>query len=491
MKRFIIAMMKHETNTFSPIPTTLDSFGKNGGPCYGEEALQEFAGTRTPIGAYIDLARNESAELKIPVAGEANPGGPVDSEAFKTIADVICDAVQGGCDALFLDLHGAMVTQESDDGEGALLTRIREIAPNLPIAVALDFHTNLSEAMVANSTVMVGYKTYPHVDMYEAGEHAGRILIRSIKGEIKPTMVWGFRPMLTHMLRQSPDEQPMKYVMQIAKNGETEGVALAATVFGGFPLADVPFAALSSVVVFDDKRVEAERLCEQILEAAWERRAEFVYHPEPLAESIAKAKKLKDYPILLIDHGDNCGAGGTQDDMTVVREIIKQELEDVAVGAIWDPHAVEEMIRAGVGSRVMVQLGGKTDSPAINHRGQPIDISGKVQAITDGRFKITGPMYTGVQVNLGRTVVLETDRIQFVVTERRHEPFDLGIFRSVGIDPTQKKYLMLKSRLHYRAGFAPISRHIVECEGLGVASSDYSLFPFRKLKRPIYPLDKI
>lgn len=492
MKRFIIAMMKHETNTFSPIPNPLESFKKGRNTlCTGEAALQEYAGTRTPIGAYIDLAQSRGAEIKIPVAAEASPSGPVSSHAFETVASMICEAIQNGCDALFLDLHGAMVTEKSDDGEGSLLARIREVAPDLPIAVALDFHTNLSEEMVANSTVIVGYKTYPHVDMYETGEHAGGLLLRTVQGEINPSMVWGCRQILTHMLRQGPEEKPMKDVMQIAKDAETEGSVLAASIFGGFPLADVPYVSLSSVIVFDSKKTEAEALCERILDAAWEQRESFVYHPEPLAESIARAKTLGDFPVLLIDHGDNCGAGGTQDDMTVVGEIIKQGLEEVAVGAICDPQAVDEMIRAGVGARVTVPLGGKTDSPAINHRGHPLEITGFVRTINDGEFTITGPVSTGVRVRLGKTVVLDTGTIQFIVTERRHEPTDLGLFRTVGIEPTRKRYVLLKSRLHYRAGFAPIARHIVECAGLGVASSDYSIFPFRKLKRPIYPLDAI
>lgn len=489
MKKFVIAMLKHETNTFSPIPTYLNCFGKGEEPAYGQEALQRFAGTRTPIGAFIDLAQNEGVEFQIPVAGEANPSGPVAVTAFEALANRICEAVQAGCDATFLDLHGAMVTENEDDGEGALLARIRQIAPELPIAVALDSHTNLSDTMVNNSSVIVGYKTYPHVDMYETGEQAGRILIRSLKGEIEPAMVWNSRPMLTHMLQQRPTEYPMNEVMQIAKAAENDSSALAATVFGGFPLADTPFTSLSSVIVFDGSRPKAENLCRNILDSAWERPADFVYRSKSLTESVTRAKTMDQYPILLIDHGDNCGAGGTQDDMTVLEEIIRQELDDVAVGTIWDPQAVEEMIQAGTGSQVTIALGGKTDSPAIGHVGRPIKISGTVRNITDGRFKITGPMYTGVSAHMGKTVVLEIDRVQIVVTENRIEPFDIGLFTSVGIKPKEKKYLMLKSRHHYRAGFGPIAGSIVECAGRGVASSDHNQFPFKKIKRPIYPLD--
>ena len=351
MKKVVIAMLKHETNTFSPIPTDLQSFGKGGDLLLGKEAEAEFSGTRTPIGAFIDTAAKEGFEFTVPVGGEANPAGPVKTDAFEYLAGRICDAVKAGCDAAFLDLHGAMVTEAHDDGEGALLKRIREIAPELPIAVALDSHTNLSPEMVENSSVIVGFKTYPHVDMYETGELAGSILVRALKGEIRPAMVWDRRPMLTHMLRQQPSRYPMSEVMAIAKAAEADGSALAVSVFGGFPLADVPHTSFSSVIVHDRNPGPAEALCKKILDKAWELRAEFVYDQEPLAQSIARAKAMDKYPVMLIDHGDNCGAGGTQDDMTVLQEIMRQGLDDVAVGTICDPEAVEQMIRSGIGER--------------------------------------------------------------------------------------------------------------------------------------------
>ena len=490
--RFVIAMMRHETNTFSPLPTLLSSFGRtggHGGPFYGDEVVEAYAGTNNPIAAYLDLAREVGAEVVTPIAGEAWPGGPVADDAFEAFANTVCDSVVVGCDALFLDLHGAMVTGLYDDPEGRLLKRVRTVAPDLPIAVALDFHANLSAETIENATIITGYRTYPHVDMYEAGRRAGRTLLRSINGEITPVMAWGSLPLLTHMLRQTPARQPMKDVMDMAIAAEAEGKVLNASVFGGFPLADHPHVGVSTVVVGDGDAGAAVQLSEALLAMAWERRADFVYPVEPAEDSIARAKALDGGPVVLVEHGDNCGAGGNQDVMAAVEEVMRQGLEDVAVSPVWDPGAVAEIIDAGVGNRIALDLGGKTDMPAINLEGRPLQVAGRVRAITDGRFTVTGPMMTGMRISLGRTAVLDCGGVEIMVSEERMEPFDLGVFRHAGIEPTRKKYLLIKSRQHFRAAFEPIARHIVEVAGPGVCSSDYGLFPFERLRRPIYPLD--
>ena len=295
--------------------------------------------------------------------------------------------------------------------------------------------------------------------------------------------------MLTHMLRQTPSRQPMKDVMDLAIAAEASGRVLNASIFGGFPLADHPHVGLSTVVVGDGDAGAAAALSDELLELAWERRADFVYPLEPLDVSIARAKTLDSGPVVLVEHGDNCGAGGNQDVMAVVEEVMRQGLQDVAVSPIWDPQSVAQMIDAGVGSEVTLDLGGKTDMPAINLKGQPLEVTGHVRAITDGRFTVTGPMMTGMRIGLGRTAVLDCGDVEIMVSEQRMEPFDLGVYRHAGIEPTQKKYLLVKSRQHFRAAFESIAKHIVEVAGPGVCSSDYDLFTFEKLRRPIYPLD--
>src|SRR5438128_3335243 len=189
--RLLIAMMKHETNTFSPVPTPLARFGNGQGPLYGEAAIRAYRGTGTGLGAYLDLAEREGAEIVVPIAAGAPPSSPVEDAAFTHITDAICEAAaRGGFDGIMLDLHGAMVTESLEDGEGEFLKRLRAIDPRTPIAVSLDMHANLYDAMIANATVVTGYRTYPHIDTFETARLAGEILLRTIRGEVKPVMAW-------------------------------------------------------------------------------------------------------------------------------------------------------------------------------------------------------------------------------------------------------------------------------------------------------------
>jgi microcystin degradation protein MlrC len=487
--RLVIAMMKHETNTFSPVRTDWQRFC-DWGAYTGAEVRHAYEGTRMPIGAYLKLACEIGAEVVTPVAAEAMPSGPVAAEAYERMSSAILDAVRKGCDAAMLDLHGAMVAETTPDGEGTLLERIRAIAPGLPIAVTCDLHANLTEKMVRNATALIGYKTYPHVDMYEAGEQVGRILLRALEGEIRPVMAWARRPLLAQTLRMGTDDEPMRTLIAEARGAERHGL-LAATVFGGFPLADMADAGMSAICVADDDEAAALATAEGLMDAAWERREAFLYRHEPLETAVARARAIEEGPVLLLDHADNVGSGGTQDVMTVLREVLRQDLEDVAVAAIYDPQAVRQMADAGVGATVTLALGGKTDLPSIGKRGEPLEVTGRVRTLSDGEWIVRGPMYTGVRVTMGPTAVLDTGKVAIVVVSRHHEPWDQGVFTSVGIDPRMKRYLLLKSRIHYRAGFAPMARATITCDGEGVTTSDNARLEFRQVRRPIFPLDRL
>ncbi len=490
--RVVIAMMKHETNTFSPVPTPIERFARGQAlPFFGAEAYDAYKGTGACLSAFIDLCEAEGWDIVTPIAANAWPSGVVEDAAFEQMATAICDAVSAGCDAAMLDLHGAMVTESFEDGEGELLRRVRAIAPELPIAVALDMHTNLYEAIIANATVAAGYQTYPHIDNYETGMRAGRPLVAMLKGEATPTMAWGNRPMLPHVMRQGTDDFPNKELQARTREMET-GEALAATLFSGFPHADIHNAGLSAVVVTDNDMALAEKLRDELLDQAWGDRAAFVYRIEPLGESIARAKQAdEDGPVVLLDHYDNAASGGTMDTMTVLGAILEAGLDDVAAFAIHDPGAVQEMIAAGVGAEITVRLGGKIDMPSIDRQGEPQTVTGKVKLISDGQYRNLGPASKGILMDMGPTVVLDTGKVEIVVISRHQEPNDLGCFLSLGIDPRTKKYLMLKSRIHYRAGFAPIAADVIECAGTGVCTSDYSILDFKNVRRPIYPLDLI
>ncbi len=492
MQRFVTAVVKHETNTFSPIPTPLEAFGRYGpeaGPVSGEAAVEAYRGTRTAAGAFIDLAREQGAQLEFPIAANATPSGCPEDSLIDLAAEKIISAVKKGCDALFLDLHGGMVTPGFDDPEGELLSRVRAAVPALPIAVSFDFHTNLSALTMKNATAITGYRTYPHVDQYETGYRAGTTVIRSLKGEIRPQMVWHSLPILSHLNKQTPSRQPMKDIMDRAIKAEASGEVLNASVLGCFPLSDIPFVGMHAIVVCDGDTDAGVALLNELMSMAWERRAEFVFESEPVAQSIARARSLGDGPVLLADHGDVAGSGGSTDVMAVLEEVMRQGLKDVCAGPFWDPATVNKLVEAGSGANVTLHVGGNTDFPAIGMTGQPLLLSGRVKRITDGRFVVTGPMGTGTRQNLGLCAVLDTGTVEMVISEHRHEPFDTGCFTHAGIDPSKKRYILLKSRQHFRAGFGPIIRHVVMVAGPGITTSDYGLYPWKRVRRPIYPLD--
>jgi microcystin degradation protein MlrC len=485
--RLLIAMMKHETNTFSPVPTPLERFR----PLYGEAAIRAYRGTGTGLGAYLDLAAREGAEILLPIAAGAPPSSPVEDAAYAHITETILEVVaRGGFDGIMLDLHGAMVTESLEDGEGQFLKRLRAIDPKTPVAVSLDMHANLYDEIIANATVVTGYRTYPHIDTYETSRLAGEILLRAIRGEVRPVMAWRNEPMLPHVMRQGTDDHPNKELQRRCAAMTAEG-ALAASLFTGFPHADITNAGLSALVVTDSDLKLAEDLRDELLGRAWVEREAFVYQIEPLEQSVARAKAMPpgDGPIVLLDHYDNCASGGTMDATVVLAEILQQGLEDVAAFAIYDPEAVQQAIAAGIGAEVSLSIGGKIKMPAIPAENPRLGVTGRVKTISNGQYKNRGPMARGLQMDMGPAVVLNTGQVEIVLISRHVEPSDLNCLLSLGIDPLQKRYVMLKSRIHWRAGLGPMAKAVVDCAGVGVCTSDYSQLNFKNVRRPIYPLD--
>jgi microcystin degradation protein MlrC len=338
--------------------------------------------------------------------------------------------------------------------------------------------------------VIAGYQTYPHIDVYETGMRAGKAVFALLEGKAAPVMAWGNRPMLPHVMRQASDDAPNRELQARCREMEREG-ALAASLFVGFPHADIPNAGLSALVVTDGDAALARRWCDELLDAAWREREAFVYRIEPLAQSLARAKSFGEGPVILLDHYDNAASGGTMDTMAVLGGILDAKLEGVAAFAVYDPQAVQEMIRAGIGAELTLPLGGKLDMPSIGKTGEPLAVSGRVKLVSDGRFRNRGPMGRGEQMDMGPTAVFDTGRVEIVVISRHQEPNDYACLLSVGIDPEAKRFLMLKSRVHWRAGFKPITKAVVECAGVGVCTSDYGALDFRRVRRPVFPLDAI
>lgn len=487
--KVLIARMNHETNTFSPVPTPLASFGRNG-PSYDGQALADNDGARTAMGAFIDLARARGAQMVTPLSAWASPSGRVDAAAYDEMCSRVLAGVPG-CDAIFLDLHGAMVAENSDDGEGDLLARVRQAAPGVPIAVALDLHGNVTPGMVSNADVIVSFKTYPHIDMYEAGEHAGRLLWKMIDGASRPVMAWRRIPLMTHTLRSATDSGAMHDAVQAACEEEARGL-LGVSVLAGFSLADIPYPCISVVAVAEGEQAVAEAAATRLAGQIWAQRDGFVYRSEPLDASLSRASQMAQgshRPILLLDHGDNCNSGGTCDTTAVLEAALRAGMDGIMAGLLCDPQAVEQMTAAGVGARVTVPLGNKRSLANIGIHSKPFMASGVVSAVSDGEYVISGPTYTGMKVSMGASAVLDIGAAKIVVTSVTHEPWDLGVFESLGLDPRGARYLLLKSRMYCRPVFVPISGGLVECDSPGVTTSDYRIFPYAHLARPLYPLD--
>jgi microcystin degradation protein MlrC len=486
--KIVAARLNHETNTFSPLATKLSAFGPDG-PMFGRAAYDSARDTRTGLGAFIDMAQARGDEIAVAVNATANPSGIVDGAAYERLAGSIVEAVRGGCDAILLDLHGAMVAEVADDGEGELLRRIRAVAADVPLAVALDLHGNITEAMVDAADVLVGFKTYPHVDMYDTGVHAARLLFGWLDGGPRPRVAWAQPPLLSHTLRSATGEGAMQRAVQRARQMEADGL-LAATVFAGFSLADIRDAGVSIVTVGRDQR-EAQQAADRLARQVWAERDGFVYRSEPLADSVARARRLRQpgRPVLLLDHGDNVMSGGTCDTTTLLEECLRQGMSGIGVGPLADAATVAQAFAAGAGSRIRVSLGNKVPQGLPAPQPAPFECDVTVQALGDGRFRISGPIYTGETWAMGRTAVLAHEAFTAVVSERPMEPLDLAVFESVGVDPRAFDWLLLKSRMYCRPTFVPIAAGLVECDSRGVCSSDYALFGFSRLRRPVYPLD--
>lgn len=491
--RIALAGFAHETNTFSLWPTDLEDFEANG--FYRGAELFDLAGTNSVIGGVVDAARSDPDIDLIPIlATSAIPGGLVTARAVNAVHDAIFDALSvERPDAVVLDLHGAMVTERDDDGESGTLRRVREaVGPEIPIVMVLDLHANLSEEMVELASVVTPYKTYPHIDNAERGAQALRVAAQIARGDVRPTPALERLPLMSACSKQFSDVEPTASIMAKAAELETLLGVINAGVTFGFGYADTPITGMAVVVTTNDDQALADRLARELSLFIWDRREAF--RPEALTveEAIHQAMEAPEGPIVLADIGDNPGGGSACDGTSLVWGLLDLGAENAAVAEIADPEVVQLAMDAGVGGRVETMLGGKTD----DLHGYPIPIRATVRSLSDGAFTYEGPMEAGVKNSLGRTAVLACEGrygnvVEVIVTERRVQPYDLAIFRSQGIEPTERKILVVKSAVHFRAAFTPIAKRVIEVNTPGLTSIDFTRFSYERLPRPIWPLDSV
>jgi len=485
--KLLLAMMSHETNTFSTIPTDRRQFEARG-LSYGGEIVETFRGTGTCLGGMIEATERAGATLVPSVAAAASPAGRVTADIYGDVEARILADIEGAghLDGVLLDLHGAMVPEGMDDGEGQLLAAVRErVGPAVPIAVTLDFHANLSAAMVAHATLLHGYKTYPHVDMAERGAEAAGRLLDVIAGRIRPTVAYRKPPLLPPLGNQGTARGPMRRLYDLADAMEREPGVVSVSVFAGFPLADIPDAGLGVYVATHDDPALAERHAEALARVAWEHRSEFIHAALPVKDAVARARAAAGGPIVLADMADNTGGGAAGDGTEILRELLRVGARSAVVACLCDAAAAQACAAAGVGARVTLDIGGKVD----DRHGAPVRVTGTVRTLSDGRFVHTGPMMHGLAGRLGTTAVLDVDDIKVILISYRWQTLDPEMIRLVGFDPLREKILVVKSTIHYRAAFEPLAKEIIEVDAPGLSSSNLQRFAFRRVRRPIFPLD--
>ena len=375
--RLFLAMLSHETNTFSNVPTDRAQFEARH-LHYGGEIVETFRGTGTCLGGMIAAAERLGARLVPSVAAAASPAGRVTRDIYTHVKDrMLADLrAAGPVDGVLLDLHGAMVPEGLDDGEGDVIAAVRAaVGPDVPIAVTLDLHGNLTEAMVRGADLLHGYKTYPHVDMAERGVEAAERLAEAVGKRIRPTAAFRRPPLMPPIGAQRTAVGPMRRLYDMADEMERDPRVLSISIFAGFPYADIPEAGLGIYVVTDGDAALAEALAERLSRAAWAHRHEFVHTGLPVPEAVRRALAAEGQPIVLADMADNTGGGAAGDGTEILRELVRVGARSAVVACLWDPAAVKACVRAGVGARVTLDVGGKVDdrhgAPLTGHRRRP------------------------------------------------------------------------------------------------------------------------
>lgn len=484
--RLVIGGIAHESHSFSPIKATVEKF-KECSLVEGREILQVYQNTGTVIGGF--LGANTDIELFPAIYMEATPSGPVTDETLDYFYGNLTRSLRKAkpFNGLCLALHGAMITESHLDAEGFLLRHLREaIGDKAPIAITLDLHANVSELMVDMANIVVGYKTYPHIDQYDRGRDTCHLIKALIDGKINPVKAFIKLPMMPPSMNMRSEAGPMAALLNQAAEWEKQDGVLNVSLFGGYPYADIPDVGFSVLVTTDNDRELARTIAEDLARKAWKVRNDFIVSLPTVEEGVKEAIDSDLQPVILVDVADNPGSGGFADTPTLLNELLRQKAEEVGFAIICDPESVLDCLQAGVGATVKLHLGGKTD-PSY---GKPIPVEGRVKTICDGRFVNKGPMNYGVEVNMGRTVLFKARGIDIIITERCKSPNDPEIFRMVGIEPKDRKILALKAKIHFEAGYKSFAKKIIPVDSFGVATLDLTKFDYKNIPRPIFPLQR-
>lgn len=483
--RIAVAGILHETNTFAPGFTNIGHFRdqwSNG----SEPFFARYAGTRTSMGGVIAAAANSGIGLVPGLYVAATPSGMVEATSGDALIEALVASIDDTTDGLVLIMHGAMVSEQYPDYEGECLRRLRaRLGADFPIAMTLDLHGNISQDMVQHADLIVGYDTYPHVDMYERAIEAFDLLVRKIRGEIRPVRALAHTGMLVVPQGMMTDEGSMKELMARAFSMELLPDVLNVTVAGGFPYSDVPDAGMSFIVTTNDNADLAERCAAELVQMATDNKSSFDVSYVTPHEAVLMALAQPEGPVILSEGSDNVGGGAPADATHILAELI--DVPKKALIVIRDQESVEAAWRAGVGGTFEGKVGGKSDTL----HGKPVAVQGRVRLLFDGHYRHAGPYMTGEQAEMGKTAVIECGQLTIILTEKRVAPWDVGHVRSVGLWPGDFHIIVAKSALAWQTAFGVFAKHVINVDSPGCCNANLTYFQYNHLLRPVYPLDAV
>jgi len=490
--RIAVGGILHESSTCVQTRTTIKDFEFDRGVIRGDDIIKRFTGTNVCTGGFLEGAEKYDYQVVPLLRASAFPGGVIvreDYEALKQeLLERLSEAEQtsGPVDGVLLDLHGAMVVEGIDDGDGDVIDAVRkQIGLERPIVVTQDLHGNHTKLRVAQADALVGFDTFPHVDMAERGLEAANIITQTLRGEIRPTMAIHQLPMFWSTRCQVTAHPPMDEVIRHMHEMEQRPGVICITVATGFPWADVPEVGSSVIVVADGKESFAQETADELGAWIWERRERWYSPPVTVKEALEEGETRGQYPIILADHTDNTGGGSPGDSTEVLRTFLELGLQDALLLYMVDPDVAQQAHAAGVGATIAVSLGGKSDPS----QGPPIETDAEVLALSDGGFAYDGPMFAGLTGSMGTSALLRVEGVLVVVVTAREQPFDPAFARSLGVDCSAMKYIALKSAAHFRAAFEPMAGSIFNVDAAGIHTHVFKDLPYKKRTRPVYPVE--
>ena len=488
MKKIGLAGFIHETNTFSNTPTPLENFLNQSGfypeMLRGDEILQ-FKQDRVNIAASGFLQKSGELGLEvIPLVWcGTEPSQTVPEDVFDTLMALILSSLtaQGPYDGIYLDLHGAMVFGDLQDGETEILRRVRAAVGDIPIVVSLDLHGNITPECFQLADGMVGYRTYPHVDGYETGQRAARLL-QHILGGTPVFKAFRQSPFLMPATTQPTTLEPAKSLYELLPGVEARESLLSASIMEGFNACDLPDTG-PSIFTYAKSQVAADQAADFLLEEMIKREPQFTVNMLSPAEAVQKAIKSAQNaagPVLLVDVQDNAGGGSPSDTVWLLEELVKNNVKNAAVGVIWDPQAAQAAHQAGEGASIRIGLGGKS---LPGH--QPFHAVFTVEQLFEGDFIGVGPMVKGRKLNLGKMAQLRVGEIRIAVSTDRMQALDRSLFQTIGIEPAEMDILVLKSANHYRADFGPIASEMINVDAPSAIIEDPVKIPYQHLRKGV------